>query len=124
MIGTILLKYWKHIAIAIALLVVLSTVYNKVYNDGYTKAAAECAIKMKEYEDKLDKRIATIEANSTKLVEQSDANQEALKKDYASILLTIKGKPLYTVVAGKCAPTKDFVDVYNKAIDRANEKTN
>ncbi len=114
-------SYWKQIAGAAALALVLYLGYHKIYSIGYNKATAECAQRVKEYEEKIDGRIKSIENSSSALIEQSALADAARKKDYAAILFTIKGKPLYVIEQGKCKPSPDFVKAYNEGIERSNK---
>jgi len=117
----ILKKYWKHILIVIVILAASAYFYNKIYTLGFDAANVECAQRMKEYTEKLDARIAAIEEASSTLVTEAIDARAVRKKDFATILSTIKNKPLYTVVEGKCTPTEDLIRIYNEAVDRANK---
>ena len=87
---------------------------------GYNAASVECAEKMKEYEAKLDKRISGLEDASNTLIVEALESRKVLKKDFNTILLSIKNKPLYTIEQGKCTPSPDLIRAYNEAINRAN----
>lgn len=116
-------SYWKHILIIVVLSVVSYIVYNKIYTAGYNAASAECAEKMKEYTEKLDSRIAGLEEASSTLVTEAIESRKSIKKDFNTILASIKNKPLYVVnKTGECAPSVDLVRVYNEAVDRANSR--
>ena len=82
----------------------------------------EYAAKMKQYEADLDKRIAGLEASSNVLVVEALESRKIIKKDFSILLSTLKGKPLYIIEQGKCAPSTDFVKTHNEAVDRANQK--
>lgn len=122
----ILLKYWRQILIVILLVVSIGSagysIYHKVYNSGYTAASAVYEKQINAYNKKLDERVANIEdissSISSKLVLQRDLN----KKNFASIISTVKNKPLYTVEAttGICKPSTDFLQAYISAINKAN----
>ena len=125
----LLKKYWKHILIVIILLLVTTYFYNKIYTRGFDAVNVACeqklqdyAQKMKEYEASLDKRIAGLEEASNLLVTEAIESRKVLRKDFSVILSTIKNRPLYTIDQGKCAPSEDFVRVYNDAVNRANAK--
>lgn len=115
-------SYWKQLVVGIALSLLLYTGYHKVYSIGYSAATAEYVKKTKDYEDKLDKRIANIEANSAALLEGANKDKAALSKDLSNILNTIKGKPLYILEEGKCKPAPILVDTYNETIKRINKE--
>lgn len=116
-------SYWKHILIVVVLAAASYFIYNKIYTIGYNKAATECAEKMKEYTDKLDKRISGLEEASNTLVLEAVESRKIAKKDFNAIMASIKNKPLYVVKpSGECAPSADLVRIYNEAVDRANQK--
>jgi hypothetical protein len=121
-------SYWKHILIVIVLVTVTGILYKKVYNIGYDAATVECAAKLKDYEQKmneykenLNKRIIKIEEDSNTLSEEILTSKKDVKKDYVTILSTIKGKPLVIIEKDKCTPSTDFIRVYNEAVTRANQ---
>lgn len=114
-------NYWKQMIAAVIITMTCYLVYHKIYSIGFDAANVECAARMKSYEDKLDKRIANIENNSTILIETANQDKLALRKDYANILATIKGKPLYIIEQGKCKPANLLIDSYNEGIKKANE---
>lgn len=116
-------SYWKQILGTIILLTAIYAAYSKVYNLGYSAANAECAKVVKKYELELDKRIAVLESASNVLVVEAIESRKALKKDFSTILNSIKNKPLYVVKQdGKCAPSEDLIRVYNDAVNRANQQ--
>lgn len=115
--------YWKHIVIIVALIAVSYFVYNKIYTIGYNAASAECAEKMKEYTEKLDKRISGLEEASNTLVLEAVESRKIAKREFSAIMASIKNKPLYVVKqSGECAPSPDLIRVYNEAVERANQK--
>jgi flagellar capping protein FliD len=114
-------SFWKEIFVVLLVSGILYTGYYKVKHIGYKEAAEECAQKSKEYNDKLDKLIDKISENSELLIASSEASSASLKKDFGTILTTIRNKPLYVIEQGKCTPSKDFVDAYNEAVDRVNQ---
>lgn len=116
------LMFWKEIVI-VALISVLGYFgFNKVYDMGYSKATVVYEAKIKEYNDNLDKRIENIEKLSTDIFDLSVTSRAAAAKEYKDILKAAKGKPLYTINAGVCNLSEDFVKAYNDAINRANKK--
>jgi ribosomal protein S13 len=109
-------------------MVVGHLVYTKIYAIGFEAAQAVCEKRVakyeeriKEYSDNLNARISSIETNSTLLLEESSKAKELIGKEFKDIRLLVKGKPLYTINAGKCEPSPDFVKAYNDAIRRANK---
>jgi uncharacterized protein (UPF0276 family) len=113
-------SYWKQVAGAIALATCLYLGYYKIYDIGYAAANVECAARIKQFEEGLDKRIANIENTSGLILDQTTAANITRKKDFVDILASIKNKPLYTIEQGKCKPSTDFIDAYNKGIEEAN----
>lgn len=117
-------SYWKQLVIILVISIAAYFIYNKVYTAGYNAAAVVYAKKMEEYNIKLDGRIAGLEEASNVLVTEAIESRKSIKKDFNTILASIKNKPLYVVnnVTGECAPSADLVRVYNEAVDRANQK--
>lgn len=113
-------SYWKHILLVVVFTIGATLIYHSIYTRGYDTAAAECAEKMKEYEQKLDERISGLEDASNTLIVEALESRKVLKKDFNTILLSIKNKPLYTIEQGKCTPSPDLIRAYNEAITRAN----
>jgi hypothetical protein len=120
-----LLKYWKQLLLAVLLSVTIGSasysIYHKIYNAGVAEATTKYEKQIGEFNKQLSDRITNIENISdsieTKLVLQRADN----KKEFASILASVKGKPSYTIVDGKCAPSVDFIKAYNDAINKANK---
>lgn len=118
-------SYWKHILIVIVIASASFYIYHKIYERGYAVATAECSIKVAEYEKKmkvyqedLDNRIALLVDTSNILVKEATESRKSLKADYAIIMASVKGKPLYIVKEDKCTPSSDFINAYNAAITR------
>lgn len=119
----VLKKYWKHI-IVIVLLGGLSLLgYQHIYNIGYLAASKKYDKQISEYNNRLDTRIAGLEAQSTVIVEQTLLGSQNIKIDMDKLAKVIKGKPLYTIdTAGKCQLSSDFIKAYNDGVNRANNK--
>src|SRR5574343_652020 len=100
----LLKSYWKHILIALVIIFVSYFVYNKIYNIEYSDANAKCAEKMQAYVEKLDARIAGLKEASNTLVTEAIESRKIIKKDFNTILASVKNKPLYKIEQGKCAP--------------------
>lgn len=122
MVTVLLLKFWRQIVGILLLSVVLFAGYSYVENIGYTRATVEYTKQMKDFNDKLDKRIDNLEQSSAVLITASIANKEQAAKDFKTILQAAKNKPLYTIQNNICAPSTDFINTYNEAINRANKK--
>lgn len=125
MLLSLLKSYWKHLIVIIAIVGASYFVYNHVYTKGYDAAyivaTQECNDRMMEYNKRLDSLITKIEDSSNALIKESQESRIALKKDVSTILSTIKNKPLYTIEHGKCKPSDDFIDTYNKVVERVNQ---
>lgn len=126
MIVAFLLRYWLQMVLVTALIGGITTTaytgYNYIHDKGYKKATAECNKRIQEYEATLLSRVDTIEQNSTIIIQQNEALKEANARDFRAIIKATKGRPLYTIQAGVCAPSEDFVKAYNDAMARANQK--
>lgn len=118
----ILLKYWKELAILLVVGLISTVAYDKVYTRGYEKAAIEYELKIKEYNTKILNKITRLEDTSDLLVTQNISLQQHSRVEFEQIQKALEGKQLYTIVAGKCAPSKDFIDAWNSAIRKANGK--
>lgn len=121
-------SYWKHILIVVVVIAISAFMYKKVYNIGYSAANVECAEKIALYEQKmtlyktaLDDRIKLLEETAITLVNESLDARKSLKKDYSTILATVKNKPLTVIEKDNCKPSPDFIRVYNEAVNRANK---
>lgn len=126
MIAAFFLRYWLHIVLIFSIIGGVSTAgysgYKHIYNKGRAVAEAECTARIKIYEDKLIARITTIEQNSSIIIQQNEALKESAANDFRAIMKATKGRPLYTIQAGVCAPSEDFIKAYNDAMARANLK--
>lgn len=98
------------------------TGYKYIYNKGEQAATIECQKRIQEYEANLLSRIDIIEQNSTIIIQQNEELKENAANDFRAILKATKGRPLYTIQAGACAPSEDFIKAYNDAMTRANKK--
>jgi Tfp pilus assembly protein PilE len=96
--------------------------YRHIYNKGEQAATAKCQQRIQEYEANLLSRIDSIEQNSTTIIQQNEELKESAAKDFQAIIKATKGRPLYTIQAGACAPSADFIKAYNDAIMRANKE--
>lgn len=118
----VLLKYWKEFIAILAIVGGLSFAYYHVEQKGYDRAVVVYEKKIQEYNDKLDQRIGNIEKNSDALVTSAMNSKEQYAKDFKAILNAAKGKPTYIVQKGNCLPSPDFIESFNAAIRKANEK--
>lgn len=116
------LKFWKEIVAILAIVGGLTFAYYHVEQIGYNRATVEYKKKIQEYNDKLDYRIANIEKNSDILITVANTAREQDAKEFKAIIQAVKGKPTYIVQNGNCLPSPDFVETFNAAIRKANEK--
>lgn len=117
----ILKKYWKHILSVFLILAALVSIGSTIYNWGYTNAKEESAeidrVKteiQKQQTLAIEKLSLDVMNMSTKATEQSEAN-------LSKILATVKNKPLFTIVDGKCEFTKDFQRTYIQLLEEGNK---
>ena len=122
MITALLLKNWKNIVKVLAILLSLFFVYNYIYQRGVEATTVVYEAKIKAQQEQLDKQIATLEKNSTLLVEQSNLNSAMVKKDLNKILAAAKTKPLVIYKNGECSPSQTFLDSWNQINLRGNQK--
>lgn len=126
MIAAFFLRYGLQMALVAALIGGLATSaytgYKYIFNKGVAQATAECNTRIKEYESTVLSRIDVIEQNSTLIIKQNEELRETAAKDFKAIIKATKGRPMYTIQAGVCAPSEDFVKAYNDAMVRANQK--
>lgn len=126
MIAAFFLKYGLQMALVAALLGGLATSaytgYKHIFNKGVAQATEECNTRIKEYEATVLSRIDVIEQNSTLIIQQNEEIKEAAAKDFQAIIKATKGRAMYTIQSGVCAPSQDFIKAYNDAIARANQK--
>lgn len=120
-----ILMYWKLaaiVAIAASVAGLGYMGYNKVKDIGYHEAKVEYDQKIKDYNDKLDVRIASIEQNSSMLADTANQLKEQSASEFKAIMAATKGRPLYTIKAGVCSVSDDFIKAYNDAVSKANRK--
>lgn len=126
MIYTFLLKYWLQLVLVVALVGGISTSaytgYRYIHNKGYQEASAMYTKRIQEYEASILSRIDIIETNSTLIIEQQENLKLASAKEFKAILKAAQNRPMYTIQAGVCAPSEDFIKTFNDAIARANQK--
>ena len=119
---TLVLLYWRQALLAILLGGLGLLGYQHVYHKGYEAASVKYERQIKEYNDKIDNRISTLESSSTVLIEQTLLGNQATKVDLAKVLKTLSNKPLYTIDSkGACKLSDDFVKAYNDGIARVNK---
>lgn len=115
-------KFWKEIVIVILVSSTLTFGYFKIKSVGYQEAATVYQAKIDKYEKDLEARISSIEKTSTAILDNSILRREEAARDFKQIMAATKGRPLYTITSGICAPNDDFIRAYNDAVARANRK--
>lgn len=116
------LKYWKGLALTILVGLLFSIAYNEVYTRGYNKASLVYELKIKEYNEKVTAKITKLETTSGQLLDQNAALMRQSSIEFNQLQTSLHGKQLYTINAGKCNLSKDFIDTWNAAIKKANTK--
>lgn len=108
-------------AIAIAsILGGLYTGFLYIKSLGYNEAQIECNEKFARYEERVDKRVATLEESVRTLGTDLVSKNDTLTADIGVILERTKRTPIVTIKNGKCVPSQTFIDGVNQAIDRVN----
>lgn len=112
MIALFLSKYWKHI-LAVCLIVgaAISLVYS-LYSWGYDNCKEDWDAAIKDRDRIQGEQTTEIRLLSKKLSDTSDALQAQSNENLTTILLTVKNKPMYRIVEGKCIPSKEFEKAY------------
>lgn len=124
MIPLLMIKGIASLALVAALAGGGYATYSYIKGIGYQEAKVECELRFKEYNDTVATKIATIEANSTLLVENNKTANELLIKDVTGIVKSIKGKTLTVVKNGECLPNQTFSDTINSVNKRVNQSIN
>lgn len=115
-------SYWKQLVGAIALAIACWFVYHHIYESGYKAASVVYEARIKDYNDKLDKRIGNLEGDSHVLVSAAASQAETRTQELSAITALAKKKVLFTVKGDKCTPSQDFLNSYNALITRGNQK--
>jgi hypothetical protein len=113
---------WKQIIIGLVIFGAVYTGYNWVWDRGYNTAGAEYREVLQEQADARAKQIEELTGYAKTNLEQSLVSNEKLQRDLAEIKRNAKGKPTTVVVDKDCVPSPDFIQTYNKAIDKGNGK--
>lgn len=93
----------------------------KVESWGYAKAEQKYQKILKDYEDKISKKIDAVEETSNNLVAQNKEYNMLLQQDIIGILKGIRGKTLTIVKDGACTPNQTFSDSFNEINKQANQ---
>ena len=117
----LLLKYWKELAVILAVAALAYGGYSYVYNIGYEAAETVCAERIQLIEELKDKRIKDIQDYAKANLEQTVLNNVNTSKDIKALLARKAQEPTTVIIEGKCLPSKSFVETYNAVIERANK---
>lgn len=119
---TLLKNSWKQIIIGLAIFGVVYIGYNWIYDRGYAdSSAAWTKIVEKQAKDRDDK-IQELTGYARSNLEQSLINNQKVLDDLMIIKRNAKGKPTTVIINGDCKPSSEFIDSYNKAIEKGNTK--
>lgn len=110
-----IIKFWKELVLAAAILFNAYLVYDKIYTKGVEDTIAA-------HQKYLDEKISNLEQLSTSIAKQNETNNQQVRDDLAVILSNSSKKPTVIYKEGKCIPSDNFLDSYNSLIDRANSK--
>jgi hypothetical protein len=116
----LLIKYWKELAIIIAVAALAYGGYRYIYNIGYEDAQTICAERIQLIEELKDKRIKDIQEYAKANLEQTVLNNVNTAKDIKAIL-NKKQEPPTVIIEGKCHPSESYVKTFNQIIERANK---
>ena len=117
----ILLKYWKHLVVVVALLASLYGSFLYVKNIGYKEAEAKYAEVIAKNELAILEKSKSIEIMSNVLVEQQKLANTQLTTSINSIMTGLKGKTLTIIKNGECTPSQTFSDSFSTINKRVNE---
>lgn len=117
MLYSILLKNWKALAGILAVVVLITTTYSYVYNKGYNARSEEVAADLARHAAAAEAQAIKLEQLSKKLSDVSESITAQNSQNLATILLSVKNKPLYVITPeGKCMPSKEFETAYTKLL--------
>lgn len=108
--------------LALLLIIGIGLGYRSAYNHGKLSAQEVCIKNMQAYQNEVKAKIVIIEANLTEIASITNNREKALGKDITKILEGVKKEPVVVIKEGVCAPSKNFIEGINQAIDRANEE--
>jgi len=95
--------------------------YVHIKSIGYNEGVVECNKKNKAYEDTVNQKIATIEANSILLVSETRENNAAILQGVGTIIKSTKGKTLTIIKNGECTPSATLSDSIKAINQRVNQ---
>lgn len=123
LILTLLSRFWKHLAVVLAICFLAYTAFDYIWQKGYNAAHTECVEQFDKYNASIDSKINNLEALSSELIKVQGKNAATMGKSLDAILAVSKEKTLISIAKdGKCTLTQDFFDSYNSLILRGNQK--
>ena len=121
MFNTLIIKWIAAALVAAAISASIYAGYSHIKSSGYQEAVEFYDKRDKEAQALLSNHIHTLEVLSKSVVDNNAEYLGKIDKDIHSILTTVNGKPPYVVVNGKCLPSQEFTDAFNKIVGKANE---
>ena len=122
LVKNFVLKYWKYIALAVALIAVYSFVYNQGYSSAYKNRTDYYEKTINAHNQQVINKLDSIEKLAINEADKNAKNKVALVEDLTAITQAIKNKKTYVIKNGECNPSKEFLDSYNSIILRGNQK--
>lgn len=121
MFNTLIIKWVAAALLAAAFSTGIYFLYAHIKGIGYQEAVAVYTKRDELAKEQLHDHIVVLETLSKSVVDNNAAYLGKLDKDIKTILLTVKDKTPYVIVNGKCTPSPEYIDTYNKIIRKANE---
>ncbi len=94
--------------------------YGKIKSIGYEEAKTEDRALIKQQQELIDTKIASIEVLATNLANTNLETNATLVKDITAIVKNVKGKTLTVIKNGECLPSKTFSDSFVEINKRTN----
>lgn len=116
-------KYIAYILFILSLIGGGYLLYHKVKDSGYKEAELVYQEKIRTYEKELAAKTTELEVTSNFLEDNRKESLKQLNLTLTDLLLEFKRSGKTTTVItkeGKCAPSADFTNVWNKAIENVN----
>lgn len=112
MILLLLKNYWKYIVAGVAIIIACGLITHSIYSWGFDSSNKEWVARIEERDKLQKKQTDEIVKLSATLVEYQATQTKQSKENLDIILGSIKNKPLYKIVDGKCVFTQDFENTY------------
>ncbi len=112
MLILLLKEYWKYVVGLVAIVVACGLMAHSLYSWGYSNSDKDWGERIKERDKIQASQTAEIVKLSKSLVEFQEAQNKQTETNLNIILGSIKNKPLFKIVDGKCALTSDFETTY------------